>query len=77
VSEEHTFDNFKKEFWLPRDINREIFRQWAKKGKTTYAQRLNARAKQILKDSQPSLLPDEKLRQLQALVDRAEAAKAH
>lgn len=76
LAEDHTFQNFKKEFWIPRDINRELYRQWEKKGKTTYVQRLKARAKQLLQESRPPQLPADVLEKLQGLVDKAEAAKA-
>ncbi|HHY39751.1 MAG TPA: trimethylamine methyltransferase, partial [Syntrophaceticus sp.] len=76
LTEEHTFKNFKKEFWIPRDINRDNYRQWSSKGKTTYKERLKARAKQMLQESQPEKLPDDILQKLQELVDEAEARKA-
>lgn len=76
LSEEHTFKNFKKEFWNPRDINRDIYRQWSDKGKTTYVERLRTRAKKMLEESQPEKLSEDVLQQLQELVDKAEAAKA-
>ncbi|MGB9791828.1 MAG: trimethylamine methyltransferase family protein [Thermacetogeniaceae bacterium] len=75
LAEEHTFKNFKKEFWIPRDINRELYNHWEKKGKTTYVQRLKARARRLLEESQPPKLPAEVLAKLQDLVEKAEAAK--
>lgn len=77
LAEDHTFKNFKKEFWNPRDINRELYRQWEKKGKTTYVQRLRERAKQLLQESQPPQLPADVVAKLQELVDKAEAAKGN
>ena len=76
LTEEHTFKNFKKEFWIPRDINRDNYRQWSSKGKTTYKERLRARAKKMLQESQPEKLPDDILHKLQELMDKAEAKKA-
>jgi len=76
LAEDHTFKNFKKEFWTPRDINREIRHNWIKKGETTYGQRLTARAKQLLTESQIQTLPADVLKQLQVILDQAEAHKA-
>ncbi len=76
LTEDHTFKNFKKEFWIPRDIDRDIYRKWSTKGKTTYGERLRARAKQMLQESQPEKLSDDVLQELRGLVDKAEENKA-
>jgi len=73
LREEHTLHNFKKEFWLPQVINRERYQAWEEGGKKTYAQRLNNRAKKLLQEHQPRLLSEDILREIQDIVDRAEA----
>lgn len=76
LGEEHTFNNFKKEFWIPTVINRERYQMWEANGKTTYAQRLKARAQELLSNHQPKQLPNDILHRLQKILDQAEA-EAH
>jgi len=72
LAEEHTFNNFRKEFWNPQIISRERYHQWEAGGKTTYSQRLNTAAKELLQGHQPQQLPRDLLRNLQEIVDQAE-----
>ena len=76
LGEESTFKNFKKEFWLPKVINRERYHVWEAGGKTTYKDRLRQRAKDLLENSPSQELPVAVQRQIQAIVDQAEASHA-
>ncbi|MDD4262316.1 MAG: trimethylamine methyltransferase family protein [Syntrophaceticus schinkii] len=69
----HTFRNFKERSWKPTLFDRRSFEQWEKDGKKTMGQRVHEKVKQILDEHQPQLLPEEVIKQLDAIVDRAEA----
>lgn len=71
LGEEHTFKNFKT-FWNPTIINRDRFQMWEEKGKLTYKQRLNSKAKQMLQEHKSQILPEDILNKLQSIVDGAE-----
>ncbi|HWR41730.1 trimethylamine methyltransferase family protein [Sporomusa sp.] len=73
LAEEHTFKNFKREFWRPKIINRERYHTWEAGGKTTYKERLTQKARDMLASHQPKVLPAEVQRQIQAIIEQAEA----
>ncbi|HHW07039.1 MAG TPA: trimethylamine methyltransferase [Clostridia bacterium] len=76
LREKHTLKNFKTAFWLPKIINRDRYQAWVEGDKTTYGQRLNARAKELLANHRPVPLDDGTLARLQEIVDKAEAEVA-
>ena len=73
LAEKHTLKNFKREFWLPKVINRERYHVWEAGGKTTYKERLTQKAKAMIASHQPPQLPADIRRQLQAIINQAEA----
>ncbi len=73
LREKHTRDNFRKEFWLPKIIDRERYHAWEETGKLTYAQRLNRQARKILQEYRGEPLSDVVLFRLQEIVNSAEA----
>lgn len=69
----HTFKNFKGQTWFPTVFDRRNYRKWVDEGKTTAEERLNETVKQILKEHKPEPLPEDVVKQLDAIVERAEA----
>lgn len=72
LREKHTLQNFKKEFWLPKVIDRERYHAWEEAGKLTYGQRANLSARKMLREHQIKVLDEALLARLQDIVDRAE-----
>lgn len=74
LSEEHTVQNFRQDFWRPRYVNRENRDTWEAMGRNDYAQVVTEKARAILDHHQPAPLPGEVSVELDAIVARAEAA---
>lgn len=73
LAEEHTLRNFKREFWLPKIINRERYHTWEAGGKIKYKTRLTQKARDLLASHQPKELSSKVQRQIQAIIEQAEA----
>ena len=58
MSDEHTYENFKKEMWFPQIINRQRYEAWEKEGSTTMGERLNVKVKSILEEHTPDPIPE-------------------
>jgi trimethylamine--corrinoid protein Co-methyltransferase len=69
LTQMHTFQNFRKEFYQPDMEERENFANWRKKGGLTLEQRANRRWKEILEAYEAPLLPEDVDRALRSYVD--------
>lgn len=56
ISEKHTFDNFKKEWFMPKLFNRQINAKWTADGSPTLADLANRKLKKILDEHKPNYL---------------------
>ena len=74
LAETHTAQNYREEFWRPKQINRENPDGWRAQGATRYGERVTARARAILATRQPEPLPAEVVDRLDAIVKRADEA---
>ncbi|HHW29593.1 MAG TPA: trimethylamine methyltransferase [Syntrophomonadaceae bacterium] len=68
----HTFKNFKERVWKPSLFDRRSYDQWAADGCKTMGQRVHEKVKQILNEHKPEPLPEDVVKQLDAIVERAE-----
>ena len=71
LESDHTFEHF-RERWYPKLFERDNFEGWLAKGGQTLAERAAARVEIILADHQPDPLPEDKIQQLEAIIQRAE-----
>jgi len=71
----HTFRNFKERSWKPTLFDRRSYEQWESDGKKTMGQRAHEKVKEILAEHKPEPLPEDVIKQLDAIVDKAEARK--
>jgi len=62
LSDPHTLAHCRSAHWHPVLMDRANYDQWTAAGKTTYQQRLNERAREILSTHQPAPLSEEKAR---------------
>lgn len=72
VTDEHTFNNFKKEFWVPDLLNRKRYIDWVEDGSMSLGNRANSKAKRILKEHKPKPLSSEVSAKLSEIIRRAE-----
>ena len=47
---DHTLNNFKKELWLPKLLDRNVFAKWEEQGRKSMSQRVNEKTKWILEN---------------------------
>ncbi len=70
LAEDHTLNNFKKEFWQTNLMNRENLDSWINKGKTRLLKKLDTRVKDILNNHKPARLDQEKVKGLEKILDK-------
>ncbi|HWQ40737.1 MAG TPA: trimethylamine methyltransferase family protein [Desulfosporosinus sp.] len=75
LAEDHTMANFRK-FWAPTLINRLRYDGWKAEGSKSMGQRVKEKTQDIINNHKPEKLPDNVLKEIQAIVDRAEAREA-
>lgn len=68
LTHSHTFAHFRNEFWFPTYFNRDNVSLWQEKGRQELKQKLNERAKQILKEHKPSPLANEVLQKIHQIL---------
>ncbi|MGI9861643.1 trimethylamine methyltransferase family protein [Moorella naiadis] len=76
LGEEHTLAHFREEFWWPTLISRLRYDEWKMNGAKTMGQRVKEKTQRIINEHQPEPLPDKVLKEIQAIIDRAEAREA-
>ncbi len=69
IGHEHTFHNFRKEFYQPKLSDRDEPGTWASKGSLTAEQRANLRWKQLLENYQEPALPADVDRELRKYIE--------
>jgi len=70
LSQMHTVENFKKETFIPKMIDRDIFRNWQDKGGRSLLDKAKLRVKDILKNHKPEPLDGRLLRELEKIAQR-------
>jgi len=76
LADDHTMAHF-REFWAPTLINRLRIDGWKAEGSKTMAQRVKEKTQDIINNHKPELKPESVLKEIQAIVDRAEAREAN
>ncbi|MGN0659680.1 MAG: trimethylamine methyltransferase family protein [Emergencia sp.] len=76
LSTKHTFKYFKKEHHMTDLAERRSYEAWEADGSKTYADRAAEKVRKILETHQPEPLPEDVLKELDAIVAEAEAAAA-
>ena len=60
----HTRTHYRKEFWFPRTLDRNVFERWQQEGGKELRQVLNQEARQIFEQHQPEGMPESILRSI-------------
>ncbi len=72
LGDEHTMKYFKSETWYPELFQRVFYDNWEMNGEKTLFDRANEKVKDILENYQPEPLPDDVVKRLDEIVERAE-----
>ncbi len=74
LTEDHTLEHHKEEFWLPKFFNRNSPDTWTQNGGKTYGEVVTEKTIQILKTHKGEPLPEEVSRRIDEITDRAQEA---
>jgi len=66
-----TLKFFREEHWMPRFIDRQNPENWQKSGGKRYGERVTEKALEILANHQPERLPDEVVKRLDDIIEKA------
>jgi trimethylamine--corrinoid protein Co-methyltransferase len=59
LMEDHTVETFRRSFWFPRFLDRDVYEIWEEKGSKDLRTALNERARSILESRRPAGLSEE------------------
>ena len=77
LADEHTMKHFKTETWFPSTINRMRYDEWKnKEGASTMGDRVAQKMRDILKNHEVPVLPDDVLKKIEDIVQKAEDREA-
>lgn len=77
LADEHTMKHFKTETWFPSTINRMRYDEWKnKEGASTMGDRVTQKMRDILKNHEVPALPDDVLKKIDDIVQKAEEREA-
>jgi len=70
ITHEHTYENFREEFYIPVLSDRDTFTSWQEKGALTAEQRANKRWKKMLSEYEEPKLPAEVERDMRKYIEK-------
>ena len=70
--EDHTYNHFKKELWIPKLLTRQPYETWQSQGSKAMEARVKERVKEILDTHRVPSLPDKTLSALEKLKTKGE-----
>ena len=77
LADEHTMKHFKSETWFPSTINRMRYDEWKnREGASTMGDRVALKMRDILKNHEVPALPDDVLKKIDDIVQKAEDREA-
>ena len=68
--EDHTYENFKQNLYMPRFLDRKRFEEWETEGSQELRQSLNRRAQEIVKHHQPKGLSEDIRLKVKNIIER-------
>ncbi len=72
LDDDHTIAHFKEEVWIPELIDRSNLEDWDKTGRKWMGDRIREKVHQILKEHEPEPLEEEVVKELKAIIARAD-----
>jgi trimethylamine---corrinoid protein Co-methyltransferase len=77
LADEHTMKHFKSETWFPTLINRMRYDEWKnRENASSMGDRVAAQLRDIIKNHEVPALPDDVLKKIDAIIEKAEANEA-
>ena len=70
LSESHTLENFRKEYWLPGLMDRDNYETWCEKGSMNFSERIKEKVKSILNNHRPLLIDGKKKTKILEIINR-------
>ena len=77
LQQDHTFDHFRSEQFMPRLFTRDAYSNWAEAGKQSVEKLAARRVEHILATHQPLPLPADAQKEIDAIYASAQKAAAH
>lgn len=72
LSEDHTLEHYRKDFWFPRLIDRSNFENWVSGGKKTLRERVEEKMNHILETHQPAPIDHKVMKEMKKIVEKAD-----
>jgi trimethylamine--corrinoid protein Co-methyltransferase len=72
LSEEHTLNYFRTEFWMPELLDRSNWDTWMANGSKTLRQRVHERVLELIETFEPEPIPADIEHKLQSIIARAD-----
>lgn len=68
VTEEHTYNNFRKELWKPELLDKNLHQVWLNKGALTCGEKAIKKAQQIIENYVPEPLPENMKKKMDSII---------
>jgi trimethylamine--corrinoid protein Co-methyltransferase len=72
LDQDHTYDHFKSELWMPGLMARSAYEDWENQGAKDMAARIQEKLEEIVKNHQAPSLPDKTLAALSEIKKKGE-----
>lgn len=72
LSDDHTMEHFRKDFWLPNIMDRSNYEGWVAGGKKTLKERCEEKVQHILQTHQPVPIDEAVMTEMKKIIERAE-----
>ncbi|MFO7951581.1 MAG: trimethylamine methyltransferase family protein [Bacillota bacterium] len=71
MTDEHTYNNFKEELWVPGLMDRSSYQNWSANGRLTMGEKAEARVRELIESHEPRTLDPETAGQIRKIVQEA------
>jgi trimethylamine--corrinoid protein Co-methyltransferase len=72
LSEDHTLEHYRRDFWFPRLIDRSNYETWVSGGKKMLGQRVEEKVNDILETHEPAPIDEDVTNELKKIIDKAD-----
>ena len=72
MTEDHTLEHYRTDFWFPKLLDRSNYESWVAGGKKKLNERLEEKMKHILETHHPPPIDDAVMREMKKIIDKAD-----
>lgn len=72
LSEDHTLEHYRRDFWFPRLIDRSNYETWVGAGEKTLGARVEEKMNHILESHHPAPIDDDVIKEMKKIVEKAD-----